>query len=336
MQYYLNHAPINFFFKHAPRDFVVDEIPLYAFTGEGEHLVLHVRKKSLSTWEMISKIANYLGINGREIGYAGLKDKHALTTQYISVHKRFETKIDAMSIEGVKVLNKVYHNNKIKTGHLKGNHFFIRLKKVNKVDAKKIKEALKIIKTEGMPNYFGFQRFGNDGDNYEKGAEIAAGRLKEKNKKLEKLYLNAYQSHLFNGWLDQRMINARLVEKRFGPLDLLEGDVCMHYPYGRAFVIEDREREYTRLQTHDTVIGGLIPGKRAMRAEGAARLVEAAFDKPVPLSGERRFSWVYPESIESEYKAEEGWMELHFSLPKGSYATVLLEQIAKQNLNTTR
>ena len=336
MNYYLNHAPIDFFFKHAPRDFVVDEIPLYAFSQEGEHLVLRVRKKGLSTWEMLSKIANYLGIKAKELGYAGLKDKHALTTQYISVHKKYEAKIDRMEIAGIRVLEKAYHTNKIKTGHLKGNRFFIRLKKVNKVDAKKIKEVLKTIKKEGMPNYFGFQRFGNDGDNFEKGRQIIEEGLKEKNKKLHKLYLNAYQSQLFNRWLDRRIELAKANPKALGYLDLYKGDVCMHYPYGRAFIIEDVEQELPRLQNRDIVLSGLIPGSRALRALYEARAIEEPFDKPCPLSGERRFAWVYPESIEAQYQPQEGWMELHFTLPKGSYATVLLEQIAKQKLNTTR
>ena len=103
MNYYLTHSPINFFFKHSARDFVVDEIPLYEFSGEGEHLVLKVRKKGLATWEVVSKVANFLGINAREIGYAGLKDKHAMTTQYISIHKRFEDKLSTMKIDGIKI-----------------------------------------------------------------------------------------------------------------------------------------------------------------------------------------------------------------------------------------
>ncbi|KIM10608.1 MAG: pseudouridine synthase [Sulfuricurvum sp. PC08-66] len=330
MYYYLPHAPISFFFKHSPRDFVVEELPLYPFSGEGEHLILTVRKKSLATWEMISKIANYLGINSREIGYAGLKDKHAMTTQHISVHRRFESKIDAMDIEGIKILAKTYHNNKIKLGHLIGNRFFIRLKKVSSADGSKIKHVMQDIARLGLPNYFGFQRFGNDGENFRLGEAICAGTKREKNINLQRMYINAYQSKLFNDWLDVRFANASTNPYAAQiPLGLYAGDIAMHYPHGKAFVVEDVPAELERLESHNTVLSGLLAGKRAMRAQGEALAMEAMFDKPTPVDGERRFAWIYPTEIEAHYKSDDAWMELHFSLPKGCYATVLLEQLAK-------
>lgn len=286
---------------------------------------------------MLAKVAKHLGIQTKEIGYAGLKDKHAMTTQYISVHKKFEEQIDAMSIEGVKVLEKQYHDNKIKTGHLKGNRFFIRLKKVSKADAKKIQQALKNLEKGGMPNYFGFQRFGNDGDNYKEGEAICRGQKKERNKKLQRLYINAYQSHLFNNWLDARLTfvhNARANGEGYvkgdTPLGVMEGDIAMHYPFGRAFKVEDPDSDAKRVDEKDIVISGLLAGKRAIRSEGVAYEIESEFDQETPVNGERRYAWVYPTQTESEYKPQEGWMELHFTLPKGSYATVLIEQIAKQ------
>ena len=164
--YSLGHASIDFRFKQSPRDFVVEEIPLYDFSGEGEHLVMFVRKKSLSTMEMVGIFARFLGIKNRDIGYAGMKDKHAMTKQYISIHKQHEEALERFEHEGIKILSKVYHNNKIRIGHLKGNRFYIKLKKVNPTSALKLDEALKNISKSGMPNYFGFQRFGNDGNNH--------------------------------------------------------------------------------------------------------------------------------------------------------------------------
>ena len=204
-QYYLPHSPIDFYFRQSPRDFVVDEIPLYPFSGDGEHLVVQVRKKNLSTWQMIDIFSNRLGSKGRDIGYAGLKDKNAQTTQYISFHRKYEPLLDNFEHEGIKILSKTYHNNKIRVGHLKGNRFFIRLKKVTPTAAVKINEALKMIKAYGMPNYFGFQRFGTDGENYKKGEAILAGTLKERNKKLAQFYVNAYQSFLFNRSEERRV-----------------------------------------------------------------------------------------------------------------------------------
>lgn len=342
MHYHLTHAPISFYFKHSPRDFVVDELPLYEFSQEGEHLVLKVRKKSLSTWEMLSQIAKALNIKVRDIGYAGLKDKHAMTTQYISLHRKYETDIDALNIEGIKVLEKHYHNNKIRTGHLKGNRFFVRLKKVTPADAKKIEQALKHLKDEGMPNYFGFQRFGNDGNNHEVGQAIVAGTHKERNKKVRTLMINAYQSYLFNQWLDARLEFVRQAHISgedsmiYGnsPLGLMQGDIAMHYPQARAFKVEEPEVDVKRLEAHSIVIGGLLAGKKSIRAEGLPRSIEEPFDKQTGVDGARRLAWIYPEDIEAHYRPTDGWMELHFSLQKGSYATVLIEQIAKQPIET--
>lgn len=355
-QYYLPHSPIEFHFRQSPRDFVVDEIPLYPFTGEGEHLVLHVRKKNLSTWQMCDIFSNHLGIKGRDIGYAGLKDKNAQTKQYISLPRRFEPMLENFEHEGIKILSKTYHNNKIRVGHLKGNRFFIRLKKVTPVAATKITAALKMIKQYGMPNYFGFQRFGIGGENYKKGEAILAGTFKEKNKKLSQFYVNAYQSFLFNDWLSRRIEISKLVEgfkidelcsilplpkeeivsmkKQPHPFKLIHGDVMMHYPYGKLFHYVD-ETEVERFNARDISVSGLLSGKRATRAEGLALQIEHDYDRAGNgIDGARRYGWIFPEEIEGEYKEQEAWFELHFTLPKGCYATVLIEEIAKREIQS--
>ena len=341
MRYHLSHSPIQFYFKHSPRDFVVDEIPLYEFSGEGEHLILKVRKKSLSTWEMLAKIAKALNIKTRDIGYAGLKDKHAMTTQYISVHKQYEKQIDELALDGIKILEKQYHNNKIKTGHLKGNRFFIRLKKVTTADAKKIEQGLKALAKVGMPNYFGFQRFGNDGDNHITGKAIVDGEHKERNKKLRTLCINAYQSDLFNQWLDARfdwMKDARMHDSAEvftdTPLGFLKGDIAMHYPQARAFKVEDPAADAERIENKSIVVSGLLAGKKSIRAEGLAGEIESPFDQETGVDGTRRLAWIYPLDVESEYRSNDGWMEIHFTLQKGAYATVLIEQIAKTPIKT--
>jgi len=114
--------PLNvknkFIFNPTPRDFIVDEIPLYDFSGEGEHLVLHICKKNMTTWEMISAIARYLGIKSRDIGYAGLKDKNAMTMQYISIPaKDNEDRLKDFNHDKIKILGTQRHNNKIRVGH---------------------------------------------------------------------------------------------------------------------------------------------------------------------------------------------------------------------------
>jgi len=352
--YAYSHAPIPFHFRQSPRDFVVDEIPLYEFSGEGEHLVFHVRKKNLTTWQMLDDIAKHLNIKSRDIGYAGLKDKNAQTKQYISIHKQHEQKMESFVSDSIKILSKTYHKNKIKMGHLKGNRFFIRLKKVDPTAAQKITQVLANIREFGMPNYFGFQRFGIEKNNYKLGEEIIFNKRKERNAKLKRMYINAYQSHLFNLWLSSRLEKSKLIssfepkeienllnipldiltniKKQKHPFKLFDGDVMMHYPHGRLYSFDATLEEAERFTCKNVSPTGLLAGKRVDRATGTAHLIEKEFDFEANIDGARRYAWIFPEDIEGEYKENEAWYELHFSLPKGSYATVLVEEIAGREI----
>jgi len=333
----------------------VEEIPLYEFSGDGEHLVLFVRKKNLSTSEMIGHIARYLGIKNKEIGYAGLKDKHALTKQYISLHKKYERLIDDFKHDSIKIISKTYHNNKIRIGHLKGNRFYIKLKKVNPTSAKKIDEALKNISSVGMPNFFGYQRFGNDGNNHILGEKLAKGETRERNPRVKKLLINAYQSHMFNLWLSRRLeINSlvrsfeaseiesllnmpndeiKRLQKQKHPFKLISGDIMEHYPYGRLFEFDGSEHDFDRFNTRDISVTGLLCGKKVKTASGVARDIEKDYDDEINADGARRYAWIYPTEIEGRFNAVEAQYEMNFTLPKGSYATVLIEEIAKRKIN---
>ncbi len=352
--YAYSHASIPFHFRQTPRDFVVDEIPMYEFSGEGEHLVYHVRKKNLTTWQMLDKIAKHLNIRARDIGYAGLKDKNALTKQYISIHKQHEEKMENFDAEGIKILSKTYHKNKIKMGHLKGNRFFIRLKKVDPTAATKITETLATIKKYGIPNYFGFQRFGTEKNNYKIGEEIIFAKRKERDAKMKRMYVNAYQSHLFNLWLSSRIEKSKLIssfepkeisdllnlstniltniKSQDHPFKLFDGDVMMHYPYGKLYNFDGTKDESERFTCKSVSPTGLLAGKRVQRAADTAHLIEKEFDVETNVDGARRYAWIFPQDVEGEYKENEAWYELHFSLPKGSYATVLIEEIAGREI----
>ncbi len=352
--YSLGHSSIDFHFKQTPRDFVVEEIPLYEFSGEGEHLVLFIRKKGLSTFELIGLLANHLGIKNKEIGYAGLKDKHAMTKQYISLHKKYEEALENFSHESVKIISKTYHNNKIRIGHLQGNRFYIKLKKVNPTSAQKIDEALKNINDFGMPNFFGYQRFGNYGDNHILGEKIAKGEKKERNHKVKKLLISAYQSHLFNLWLSRRLEINTLVQnfgaeelesllniphneiqklqKQKHPFKMIHGDIMEHYPHGRLFDFEDTDEDLERFLKRDISVTGLLCGKKVKLSSGLAGTIEKDFNDEINADGARRYAWVYPTDIEGRFKPVEAQYEMNFTLPKGSYATVLIEEIAKRKL----
>ncbi len=355
----LNHTPINCHFSKNSKDFVVNEVPLYEFSEEGEHLILHIRKKDMTTWQMIKYLSGVTGVKERDFGYAGLKDKDGMTTQYISMPKAKEQSLDKLEHPKIKILDKTYHNNKIKIGHLKANHFFIRLKKINKTDAKKLQEVVKIFKKMGFANYFGYQRFGVDGDNYEFAKKILRGEIKQREKKKRKFFISAYQSHLFNLWLSKRVE----ISKLFGSFDvdeldklfnfpkesikqikaqphffkMLPGELCHHYPYGRVFICEDLESESRRFFNKEITITGLLAGKRAKHSSGIAANFEKDIAKEADefidkMNGARRFAWIWVDDLEMRYREEEAWAELNFTLPKGSYATVLLEELTHQIL----
>ena len=343
--------PINnkneFVFNPSPRDFTVEEIPLYDFSGEGEHLVLKVRKKELTTWEMLDIISGYIGIKRRDIGYAGLKDKHAMTIQSVSVPAKYQEKLENFNHEKIKILEMIRHNNKIRVGHLKGNRFHIRLKKVLGVQKKKLDSTLKWIKANGAPNYFGEQRFGTDGNNWEDGKKLIDGELKIRDRKTRDFLIGSYQSYLFNQWLLKRMEISLLLEKfseaeteellhlekgllrgskeQEGFFKLLQGDLMMHYPYGRVFYVENLAEESARFVTKDIAPTGLLPGTKVKRAEAAAGVIESQYDEVMKQSGARRYAWIQVTEIEKKYIEERAHYELSFVLPKGSYATNVLD-----------
>jgi len=348
-QFYLSHSKIDVYFKQSKDDFVVTEIPLYEFTGEGEHIIIKLRKKDLSTWDALQIISDTIGCKTRDIGYAGLKDKNALTVQHISIHKQYLDKIENFSHPQIKFLELTRHNNKIKIGHLKGNKFFIRLKRVLPKDSFILQGVLEQIAKNGIPNYFGFQRFGIDGDNYKKGMAIINGELKERNKKLKTMYLNSYQSYLFNNWLSKRIEVSKLInafkpseiasklemsvdevkelKKQEHPFKLMMGDVMSHYPYGRIFHVEDIESESSKFNLRDRVPTGLLPGKKSKLAINMALKYEKVNDVITTLDGTRRFAWIFPSDISSKYNEEKNHFELEFSLPKGSYATEVIREL---------
>ncbi len=353
--YILKHSPLkDIVFTKNSSDFVVNEIPAYEFSGEGEHLILLVRKKDLTTWEMLKIFSSASGAKVRDFGYAGLKDKDGMTTQYVSVHKKYESIFKNFAHEKIKILNKTYHNNKLKIGHLKANRFFIRLKKVSPIDAQKLSSGLDFLHKNGYPNFFGYQRFGKEKNNAEEGLKILKGELKIKNPKMKKFLISAYQSELFNKWLEKRIEISHLVES-FSPkelekmlnfdketiknlksqkqfLKILKGDVLHHYPHGKAFLCEDLETEIQRFATKQTTLTGFLLGAKAMQSTDEAKKID---DEIFPhehieqMNGSRRFAWSFIEDVEYKYIEDKAWFEMNFTLQKGSYATTVLEQLLK-------
>ncbi|MBE9828933.1 tRNA pseudouridine(13) synthase TruD [Campylobacter concisus] len=362
--YALTHAPIEAYFSKNSDDFVVREIPLYEFSGDGEHLIVEISKKDMTTSDALHALSEVTGAKMRDFGYAGLKDKQGMTTQFISMPRKFEGTLANFSHEKMKILNLSVHKNKLRIGHLKGNSFFIRLKKVLPSNAKKLEQAFVSIDKMGYANYFGYQRFGKFGDNAETGLELLKNGTingkKSKNVKLNDFLISAYQSDLFNRWLSKRVEISRLAQdfslgelaqiypyldgtilknlksqKRF--FKLIEGEVLGHYPHGKCFLCEDLDAEGARFDARDITSCGLIAGAKAYEAQGAARAVEdqifsQANEYKAKMTGSRRFAWCYLEDASYKYNEEKAHFMINFTLQKGSYATVVLEEILHKNI----
>ena len=163
------------------------------------------------------------------------------------------------------------------------------------------------------------------------------------------MYINAYQSYLFNSWLSKRIEISKLIEafepkevyqklnlpldvvkqmkKQKHPFKLMTGDLLSHYPFGKIFTIENLEEESAKFNERDRVPTGLLSGKRVKNSVDLAYEIEKEFEAHTGEDGARRFAWIFPEDISSNYKEDKNWMELQFYLPKGSYATEVIAEI---------
>ena len=158
--------------KESPDDFIVDEIPSYLPCGSGEHCYLTVEKRGITSLEAIRRIAAALKAPERDIGYAGMKDAVGVTRQTISVQRVTPESVVGLELDGVRVLSASRHTNKLKLGHLKGNRFRIAVRGVAEGSETLIRSILDILQKRGIPNYFGLQRYGTQGNSHLIGAAI--------------------------------------------------------------------------------------------------------------------------------------------------------------------
>ena len=161
--------------RECDEDFAVEEVPLYDPAGEGTHVYFQIEKQGLSTNEAVHRIARVMGRPNRDVGYAGLKDAHALTRQMMSLEHVEPERIEALELPGIRVLSVTRHRNKLKIGHLWGNRFAIKLRGVGAQQLEAVRGILEVLTARGVPNYFGPQRFGIRGDTW----QIGRAMLKE-------------------------------------------------------------------------------------------------------------------------------------------------------------
>ncbi|MBL8911693.1 MAG: tRNA pseudouridine(13) synthase TruD [Archangium sp.] len=320
-------------FKASPDDFEVEELPAYEPQGEpgsDEHLFLWVEKKGRSTQDVAKALARHCGINERDVSWAGLKDRDAVTRQYLCGPARFlEPKLASFSMEGVRVLRSARHKNKLKSGHLHGNRFRVVLREVKDLGA--ARASIELLKRSGIPNYFGEQRFGLGGLNAARGKAILEKGGKHRDRFERKLFLSAFQSDLFN-----RVLAKRLVDGSFARA--VAGDVLKRHPLGGEFVCEDPAVEQPRIDGFEVSPSGPLFGPEMKQPTGAiaaledAVLAEQKIDRALFVNGgdETRGArrWLrIPFGFEGLESPTSDVLELRFTLPAGSYATVVLREL---------
>jgi tRNA pseudouridine13 synthase len=310
----------------APEDFRVDEVPLYAPAGEGGHTFVLVEKRLRTTDDVARALARACGVRARDVGYAGRKDRRAVTTQWFSVPGLAPDCALALSLPGVRVLDAARHPHKLRTGHLRGNRFRIA---VRGGDVAAAQDALARLERVGMPNRFGDQRFGRGGANPERAHALLAGGPAPGDRRQARFLLSALQAAVFNDVLAARAPRWDRVER---------GDVAVVHASGGLFRVDDPEAEAARAAAFEISATGPIFGTRVLAPGGDVAECERAVlarhgidpDNPrvprgIRLRGARRSLRVRPQAASVGSTAD--GLELCFTLPAGSYATVLLEEV---------
>lgn len=320
-------------YKEQPEDFVVEEICLYEPSGSGTHTWLWVEKSGLSTMQMIASMAETLGCREREIGYAGLKDALAVTRQWISIEGLGDDRLQDLESERVRILRATHHGNKLKLGHLRGNRFDILVRGAS--DADSARGNLEHMSREGVPNYFGEQRFGKRGANLDKGMRILNGNPRKAArampKRLMRLLISAVQSEVFN----------RVLVQRLETLDRVHvGDVAFLHRNGACFVVET-EDEQVRCQDFEISPSGPLPGPKMLRARGEQAQLEDQVMAELDLEPDTfgRLPYATNQGArrplrvpvwDPEVGVEDDGVRLRFGLPKGSYATSVLGELLEE------
>jgi len=326
--------------KVQPEDFRVEEIPAYLPSGSGEHLFLLLEKIGLTTEQMTRELGRRWQLKPVEIGVAALKDRQAVTTQWISVPARCQTLVESWEHPQVRILSAERHGNKLRTGHLRGNRFLILIRDVNDEALPRAQAIIARLNENGVPNYYGEQRFGHDQETLHLGRDLLLGTRTPRDvapsqrRFLVRLALSAVQSHLYNQVTARRLL-------RDGLQRVWEGDVLQVVASGGLFAGSDVMVEQTRFQAREIVPTGPMFGPRMKAPTGIVEefereilaqsgLTDEHFARfPDLTAGTRRPLLIWPEELSVE-PTEQGLL-LKLSLPPGAYATVVLREVMKSS-----
>lgn len=320
-------------FKMQPEDFVVEELLGFEPSGEGEHCLVWAEKRHLDSNAAAARLADAVGMRRRLVSHCGLKDRHAVTRQWFSLHMPGQASPEpaALESEGLKVLRITRNTRKLRRGIHLGNRFTIRLREPD-FDAGLAAQRWQAITEKGVPNYFGIQRFGNEGQNVAKARAMFRGEFTPGDRLLRGILLSAARSHLFNAVVAGRM-------KR-GTWDKpLAGEVFGFADNGTILLPENqRGDEVPRFEKGIVELTAPLWGSGELQSVGEVRSLEqemvaelsdlTAGLETFGLRQERRVMRLRPLGAKFEVM-DNGDLQFGFDLPKGTYATTLLSELAE-------
>lgn len=317
-------------------DFRVMELPLITPAGEGSHLWLNVEKRNANTDWIARQLARAAGVPARDVGFAGMKDRRGVTSQWFSValQEAEDSDWENWELPDATVLEAHLHTRKLKRGALRGNRFRLVVRDL-RGNTEGLPERLERAKAQGVPNYFGPQRFGHGGQNVSQGIRwLERGGRLPRNKR--SIYLSAVRSFLFNEVLARRVELGnwnRLVD---GDIACLDGS---HSTFPCSLPDPELDRRCAAFDIHPS---GPLPGSASMEAAGECAGIERRVLEPhapvianlakAGLKADRRPLRLVPKALEWRFEGPD--LVLEFDLPPGAYATSLLRELVSTGPDT--
>ena len=327
---YLHGKPLSTaLIKQQPEDFAVTETLSFTPDGEGCHVYLFVKKVNLNTHCVVDLLSRFAHVHPKDIGFAGRKDKHAVTKQWFSVSVNANQVInwEDFKHENAEILHITKHNKKLKIGSIKSNYFELLVRDIS--DLNDFKSRCKLVNEQGFPNYFGEQRFGFDGKNLDKAKLFFDGCIKPSATK-KKLYISSARSALYNYTLCNRL--------KLHKNNPVAGDVAMLSGTNSFFAVDEWTQELLdRLESKDIAISSPLCGngeplsslsvcEMESKVAEAHSWITSGLQK-FNLQQDRRLSFCFP--VDFVFKVDDLKQQavLNFSLPKGCFATSLLREV---------
>ncbi len=315
-----------------PEDFRVEEVALYEPRGEGGHTFLCIEKRMRTSDGVARDLARAVGVKPSDVGYAGRKDRMSISRQWFSVPGLAPERATSLELRDARVLAAAAHPHKLRTGHLEANRFTLVVRDIEPNALASAPERLARLVERGLPNRFGGQRFGRDGSNAEQGRRVLVGETRQRDRRRARFLVSALQAEVFNRVLAERLPDLVTLEA---------GDVAVVHESGGLFVVEDPEIEAARAAAFEISATGPIFGTKVIAPGGAVaereRRIALAAGVPtllqpprgIRLRGTRRPLRVRPKDADLDVTGQR--LQLRFTLPPGSFATVLVEELLRRD-----